>query len=253
MNFRKVIAGLSLITMIAVCGCGMGKETTNKKTLTELTEQQKESLEQEGLPTDIEELSTSQKRDIMRIDEMMTYMEDTYGEEFVFAGYIEPGVLEKEELDVYRAGDTDKTSIIAVKRSWEDGEWVYEDEYLNDYDADYWESMVKEYLKNWLREDEFVICCYTAIDLDATKEDIDKDFKKCADADVYVYVDGGAIEEDKYEALLKDLRKWARKEEFSIFSMYLVKEGVLQQTEPGRWDECRKYIKQSDSIVDPLS
>ena len=67
MNFGKVIAGLSLIAMIAMCGCGMGKEVTEKE-VTELNEQQKEILEQEGLQTDIEELSASQKRCIMKTD-----------------------------------------------------------------------------------------------------------------------------------------------------------------------------------------
>lgn len=250
MNFGKVIAGLSLITMIAVCGCGMGKETTNEKTLTELTEQQKEILEQEGLPTDIEELSASQKRCIMKIDEMMNYMEETYGEEFVFDGFNEAEILDKwEKIYVYRAVDTDKTSSITVKRKWEDGEWVYEDEYLNDYAADYWKHMIKAYLKNWLEEDGYVICCYATISLDATKEDIDADFKKCGSASAYLYVDGGAIHEKEYECMVDGLRKWATKEEFRSFSVSLIKDGMLKEIEPGKWDACEDCEIKYDDII----
>lgn len=133
MNFGKVIAGLGLIVIIGACGCSMGKEETDEE-LTELTEQQIEILEQEGMPTDINQLSELQKYDIQKIDEMMNYMEETYGEEFVFDGYHEPELLDRwDKVYVYRAADTDKTSLITVKRKWENGEWVYEDEYLFAY------------------------------------------------------------------------------------------------------------------------
>ena len=133
MNFGKVIAGLGLIVIIGACGCSMGKEETDEE-LTELTEQQIEILEQEGMPTDINQLSELQKYDIQKIDEMMNDMEETYGEDFVFDGYHEPEFLDRwEKVYVYRAADTDKTSLITVKRKWENGEWVYEDEYLFAY------------------------------------------------------------------------------------------------------------------------
>ena len=250
MNFGKVIAGFGLLVLIGVCGCGAGKEKSNPGKLTRLNEQQIEILEQEGLPTDIEKLSASQKRCIMKIDEMMNYMEETYGEEFVFDGFNEAEILDKwEKIYVYRAVDTDKTSSITVKRKWENGEWVYEDEYLNDYEADYWKNMIKSYLKNWLEEDDYVICCYATVSLDATKEDIDEDFKKCGSASAYLYVDGGAIDEKEYEYMVDDLRKWATKEEFRSFSVSLIKDGMLKQIEPGKWDACEKYQIKYDDII----
>ena len=231
MNFGKVIAGLSLIAMIAVCGCGMGKETTNKKTLTELTEQQKEILEQEGLPTDIEELSASQKRCIMKIDEMMNYMEETYGEEFVFDGFNEAEILDRwEKIYVYRAVDTDKTSSITVKRKWENGEWVYEDEYLFAYATSYWEELIRGYLKETLKENQFIVECYAGYENDATVENIKKDFKKysfCNSA--YVYIDGGTVSEEEYEKLVKKLKKFGQEQKFGYFSMDLLKKGVIQR------------------------
>ena len=58
----------------------------------------------------------------------------------MFDGFNEAEILDKwEKIYVYRAVDTDKTSSITVKRKWENGEWVYVDEYTyaSDDDNDY--------------------------------------------------------------------------------------------------------------------
>lgn len=230
MNFGKVIAGLGLIVIIGVCGCSMGKEETDEE-LTELTEQQIEILEQEGMPTDINKLSESQKYDIQKIDEMMNYMEETYGEEFVFDGFNEAEILDRwEKIYVYRAVDTDKTSSITVKRKWEDGEWVYEDEYLFAYATSYWKELIRDYLKGLLREDQFILECHAGYENDATVENIKKDLKKYSFCNtVYVYIDGGTVSEEEYEKLAKDLKKFGEEEGFWYFSMDLLKKGVIQR------------------------
>lgn len=234
MNFGKVIAGFGLLVLIGVCGCGAGKEKSNPGKLTRLNEQQIEILEQEGLPTDIEKLSASQKRCIMKIDAMMNYMEETYGEEFVFDGYNEPEILDKrEKLYVYRAVDTDKTSLIEVDRKWENDEWVYEDDYLCAYAASYWKELVREYLKDLLQEDQFKIrCMYAGYENDATTENIKKDFKKyTCNPSAYIDIDGGSVSEKEYEELINNLKRFAKEEGFENFGMFLLKKGVMQRKE----------------------
>ena len=204
MNFGKVIAGLGLIVIIGACGCSMGKEETDEE-LTELTEQQIEILEQEGLPTDINQLSELQKYDIQKIDEMMNYMEETYGEEFVFDGYHEPELLDRwDKVYVYRAADTDKTSLITVKRKWENGEWVYEDEYLFAYADTFQKELLEKQLNNVLNDNQYKIKGFSGLKNDATFENIKKDFKKYTYGGASIYVDGGTVSEEEYEELVKN-------------------------------------------------
>ena len=204
MNFGKVIAGLGLIVIIGACGCSMGKEETDEE-LTELTEQQIEILEQEGMPTDINQLSELQKYDIQKIDEMMNYMEETYGEEFVFDGYHEPELLDRwDKVYVYRAADTDKTSLITVKRKWENGEWVYEDEYLFAYADTFQKELLEKQLNNVLNDDQYKIKGFSGLKNDATFENIKKDFKKYTYGGASIYVDGGTVSEEEYEELVKN-------------------------------------------------
>ena len=204
MNFGKVIAGLGLIVIIGACGCSMGKEETDEE-LTELTDQQIEILEQEGMPTDINQLSELQKYDIQKIDEMMNYMEETYGEEFVFDGYHEPELLDRwDKVYVYRAADTDKTSLITVKRKWENGEWVYEDEYLFAYADTFQKELLEKQLNNVLNDNQYKIKGFSGLKNDATFENIKKDFKKYTYGGASIYVDGGTVSEEEYEELVKN-------------------------------------------------
>lgn len=250
MNFRKVIAGLGLIVIIGACGCSMGKEDTDEE-LTELTEQQIEILEQEGMPTDINQLSELQKYDIQKIDEMMTYMEETYGEEFVFDGYHEPELLDRwEKLYVYRAVDTDKTSLIEVERMQENGEWVYDDDYLCAYADTFWKELLEKHLNNMLDDNEYRIKGFSGLKNDATFENIKKDFKKYTYGGASIYVDGGTVSEEKYMELVKDLRKFGKEEGFEdIFSITLLKKGVMQQIEPTELSEYRFDCIRHDNML----
>ena len=75
-------------SMITSCGKSNSSSQTGHKWQNSetLNEWQKSLLESQGLPTDIEQLSPTQKRSIQHIYEMITYLNEKYGEEFVYKG-----------------------------------------------------------------------------------------------------------------------------------------------------------------------
>ncbi len=97
-----ITAAVLSASMVSSCGkadnSSSGHKWLNSETLNEW---QKSLLKAEGLPTDIEQLSPSQKRSIQHIYEMITYLNEKYDEEFVYAGYVEPGVMDEETLYAY--------------------------------------------------------------------------------------------------------------------------------------------------------
>ena len=76
-------------------------ETSNQESNDILNDWQKEVLAAEGLPTEADELTDSQLRSIQRIYEMITYINEKYNEEFIYAGYLEPASNQTETLYAY--------------------------------------------------------------------------------------------------------------------------------------------------------
>ena len=110
----------------------MKKNTDNaKKSELVLNERQKEILEEAGLSTNPEELTSSQKRAIVAIDEMLCEVENKYNISFSYSGYIAPGPLENEQLIAYPADGNEEEDSFTVTRTKVDGKYSYEDEYVN--------------------------------------------------------------------------------------------------------------------------
>lgn len=103
--FLLLSAGILSAAMLASC-MGQKSESPETKghqwqTSDTLNEWEQDLLRKNGFPTDINELTVNQKISVQHIYEMITYMNEKYGEEFGYAGYIEPGLMQSEELYVY--------------------------------------------------------------------------------------------------------------------------------------------------------
>ena len=110
----------------------------------ELTQRQKELLEEAGLPTDYDELTDTQKNAITSIESLLTYLEEKYQEEFCYLSYAEAGALEEEHLEAYPKSGT-RADVVTVYRTYEDGEYHYEDDYGNIGVRPLYESRVREF------------------------------------------------------------------------------------------------------------
>ena len=102
-----ILLSAAVISTSSLMSC---METSNKKSKAKahnwqssdtLNDWEKELLSANGLSTDIDELTANQKISVQHIYEMITYMNEKYGEEFGYAGYIEPGLMQNETLYVY--------------------------------------------------------------------------------------------------------------------------------------------------------
>lgn len=86
--FKK--AFLILITAILIIeggGCGMNSNDIAKEQ-EKFNEWLKEFLEEQELPNDYSKLNDGQQYSVKRIYEMIMYLEDKYGIEFEYTGYV---------------------------------------------------------------------------------------------------------------------------------------------------------------------
>ena len=229
---KLIIIGLTAIIGTGICGCNIkenSSDDTKKNTEIVLNERQKEILEEEGLSTNPEELTYSQKKSIVAIDEMLTAIEKKYNRSFSYAGYIEEGALEEEQLIAYPSdGDKDGESF-AVTRTKESGEYVYEDEYVNVVAKQIYAAYILEYCQTQLGENNVKV--YSIITNIKDKEMLLKaeqiDFNVSGES--CIFVDGEKITEEVYNNFLSSYEKWT--EEHGIdenTEFVLLKEEVIK-------------------------
>lgn len=132
---------ISAVMMIGDCG----KEETT------LNEWQKEFLAEQGLPTEYSELNFTQKVSVDAIYEMIMYLQDKYGIEFEYTGYVRPQILEREHLTAIPKGGNKKTDTVTVTYQ-DDG--TLTDDYPNVAVRPYYEQMITDYVKDYFGSDK---------------------------------------------------------------------------------------------------
>ncbi len=163
---KKLIALITtaIISASMVSSCGKAGDSSNVSSTTSLSssghkwqnsdtlnEWQIDLLEAQGLPTDIEQLTPSQKRSIQHIYEMITYLNEKYDEEFVYAGYVEPGVMDEEVLYARSLSD-EKQRAVTVKI---DDNGAFTDDYQSKSVSDYCEELIDNWIHSYLEKDDY--------------------------------------------------------------------------------------------------
>lgn len=138
----KLLLIFLFFSIIYLSGCLTKVSLTSEEEPT-LSERQKEILQNNGLPTDYDSLTPEQQRSITAIEEMLSYIEDKYGEEFTYSGYVdEYGV---ETLTVYPSGEHTDFDMVTVTRKNDYGGYIYEDDYPAVFLREDFESYLAEY------------------------------------------------------------------------------------------------------------
>jgi len=154
-SIALITAAILAASMVTSCGKSNSSSQTGHKweNSETLNEWQKSLLESQGLPTDIEQLSPTQKRSIQHIYEMITYLNDKYGEEFVYAGYVEPGLMDEETLYAYpkQYGAEGGKNTVEVTLN-ENGDFT--DTYSNMDVSNYAEKLIGDYVRSYFKSDE---------------------------------------------------------------------------------------------------
>lgn len=155
-----------ILSLLCYSSCGKADNSSNVTSTTSssssghhwqnsdtLNKWQKSLLEAQGLPTDIEQLTPSQKRPIQHIYEMITYLNEKYNEEFVYAGYVEPGVMDEETLYARSLSD-EKQRAVTVKIN-SNGDFT--DDYYSVGIRDYCEKLYNDFIKEYFNSDKAII------------------------------------------------------------------------------------------------
>lgn len=100
---------LMFVIIITASGCTISNnkyvseaDYTNKtESQNTLNERQTKILKEEGLPTSFSLLTTSQQKSIIRIEELLQYLDNKYEKHFNYFEYSNGGILEDEWLKAY--------------------------------------------------------------------------------------------------------------------------------------------------------
>ena len=138
-----------------------------------LTERQKEILSGLGLSTDYEKLSDREKSAITAIEYMLSYLEDKYGEKFVYSGYVDGrSGLEKEHLTAYPESGSMKDEV-TVYRTYADGTYNCTDDYINILAGPVYHAALEKYISNFFTGGSlFTEVSYTSSDELPTEETV---------------------------------------------------------------------------------
>lgn len=171
-----------------------------------LNDWQKEVLAAEGLPTEANELTDSQLRSIQRIYEMITYLNNKYNEEFIYAGYLEPAANQTETLYAYPRllGNDYGRNTVTVKAT-NDG---FSDDYSDRSIIDYAEEMANDFMKDYFDSDQ-VIAFFRVNACDIEKNEvIDGDFQWKLGVSDIIFVNENICNADQVEEFAANYAKW---------------------------------------------
>ncbi len=125
--------------------------TADKSTL---TERQKQILIEESLPTALDELTASQERGIMNIENAFLYLDEKYpGIEFDYVSHYPAGLMEYEKTDFVPKGydKEDSRNLITVEK---DRKGIYDDRngYMLVAVRETMEKVITEYVESYFGE-----------------------------------------------------------------------------------------------------
>ena len=93
-----------------------------------LNDRQKAILEEEGLPTDYDSLTLTQKSAIVSIEDMLQYLEKKYEMEFNYYAYVPSGFMDREHLIAIPPESVSNLNV-TVYRDYENGKFIYSDDF----------------------------------------------------------------------------------------------------------------------------
>ena len=230
------------VSMVTSCGksTNSSSQTGHKWENSEtLNEWQKSLLEAQGLPTDIEQLSPTQKRSIQHIYEMITYLNEKYGEEFVYAGYVEPGVMDEETLYARSLSDKKKRAVTVKIDS--DGDFT--DDYMGSSVADYCENLIGDYVRSYFdSKDVAYFMSVNANRLDSIKEVENGDFNWNIGVLNSFCLLNDQVTKEEIDNFIPELAKWLYDHKISAHNAFNILRNVdLKKVSYSNNDDCYVY------------
>ena len=204
---KKIIAIITTVFLAAgVFSCGNKSASTTSTQTEPLNDWQKEVLAAEGLPTEADKLTDSQLKSIQRIYEMISYLNEKYSEEFIYAGYLEPASNQTEMLYAYPRllGNDYGRNTVTVKAD-KDG---FTDDYSDRPIVDYAEEMANDFMKDYFDSDQ-VIAFFKVNACDIEKKEVENgDFQWKLGVSDIIFVNEDICNADQVEEFAVNYAKW---------------------------------------------
>lgn len=253
---KLIIIGSVIIIGIGACGCNMKKndsggrkrsEMGNKVAELVLNDRQKEILEEVGLPTDVEELTYMQKRDIIAIDEMLTAVEEKYNRSFSYVGYVAKGPLEYEHLIAYPSdGFPDYDNFEVRKVKGEKGT-EYEDDYMNVAIRDDFSEYLTDITSQVFHTESVkAFAEVTRTTLTEIPSD-ERMYNGAVGSSNYIYIDSASINSEELQMYVDELEKVLYENElYGISQIICLKENEIENLNEYNYS----FYDISDSYID---
>lgn len=257
---KKMIIGLliclgALILILTIAAVGVlfidthsayyigNKNTSSVQSEYILSDRQKSILQKEGLPTDYDSLSLTQKAGIEAIEDMFTYLDMRYPDEkFEFSGYVAQSSLENEHLIVFS-----RYGKVTVQRDISGDSPEYDDDFEEIKAADMYSTVINELIAKRYNEKDYIVD--TAVNNCRFNPNKDTIFKSC-DAELTIFVREGAGEEC-FSGIDETVSKFlSKKGKIDVYlTVYMVKESEFTLDLPERYKtdiDMGIFIKRSD-------
>ena len=203
---RIYIILLSAVLIIGGSGCELNNSEIVKEEQAahdEWLRWRKEFLAEQELPTEYSQLSDSQKTSVKAIYEMIMYLQDKYGIEFEYTGYVRPQILEDEYLTAIPKGGNEKTDTVTVTRQ-DDG--TLTDDYPNIAVRPYYEQMITDYIEDYFGSDKIKVFSKVT---ETTIEDLDnisaEKMKGNVSSSNKIFIDGSVCKEKEVNIFTSEL------------------------------------------------
>ena len=189
---------------MGLCGCNTGEGTKTEEEIV-MTNEQVIIARKLGMSTNYEELSNADKNKLERVEELLDYLEEKYGKEFVFEDYQGSGLLYDEELKVHPEDDRDCQVTLTIDGTTE--------EFIDDYAWLYYEDEYREMITNFFEEEIGNNSIKVYFDLAyVNPEKINLDIKAGEvqiDSAIYIFINGDYSENETNE-LTEMFVEWMR-------------------------------------------
>lgn len=218
-KIKKYISFSAVILLLFSCAsCGQKAEESSSSFEIvysddyQLNNRQKQILEQMELPSDYEQLNYTQQHAIKRIEIMLCYLEEKYGIEFSYAGYVPAGAMESEHLTAYPTADGsgDGANLVTVKP---DGD-TFKDNYASKEIREYYESLCTAFVREYFQSEQAIVLNYRfSTSLNDLSEVTDENFQYKLSTETLVFVSDTICDEERMRKFAEEMKLWFEEHE----------------------------------------
>lgn len=215
-----------IILMMGVCGCTMNNSDlpSNTESGVSLTQRQKDILTEQGLSTEYAELSVSQQKAIVAIEEMLSYAEKKYNTSFSYAGYSAQSSLEKEHMRAFPTSGDKETDSFTITKT----DAGYEDDFVNVAANAIYVAYVCDGIKAILPNTEIKVFAEITKTSLVEVPTVDTELQGKVESSLWVFIDSATFSEQDLSKFKADFNEYLTEHQlYGMAQIILLKDGKI--------------------------